>query len=316
MTTTPHITRQASNFGLMQVFALGTIVLFGALLAVPMRLVPQVLTPASASTLDHGLWAVEVLLYLGIAWMLSRKALPTLYGVLVGLAVRFITGILISVLLHHPGPLTAQFQIDLWLVHLLIIVTVSLGLLLPLRGIITAGFTTAGAVVNGKKPQQFYFTKKPAQTSSFKIRSTNSKPEEPVEIDYLMPPDDFSPIFPRDDIFGMANVPAKVVLESIPEAEGIIKADGVVRIRLAYLVPQLNRSTLWLTWQQIFAKGASDGALTGAEFTETEFRDRWVRLPAKYYVTQVPREYYTGTKTPPSWLRLSEVPQEHNLKFE
>ena len=40
---------------------------------------------------------------------------------------------------------------------------------------------------------------------------------------------------------------------------------------------------------------------------EPEFYSRWIRVPARYYALQVPREYYKGKKVPPTWMRLPEA---------
>ena len=41
--------------------------------------------------------------------------------------------------------------------------------------------------------------------------------------------------------------------------------------------------------------------------------ERWIPIPAKYYVPQVPQEYFNVIPKKPGWMRLPEAPQELQL---
>ncbi len=108
----------------------------------------------------------------------------------------------------------------------------------------------------------------------------------------------------------------KVVLESVPESKEFLEPDTLVNFPIAYLIPQLHRGTAWLTWEQLFGRSGAESANPIPVEREAEFRHRWVRLYAKYYVSQIPPELFNSKKSAPSWFRQTEVPQEHGVKFD
>ena len=114
------------------------------------------------------------------------------------------------------------------------------------------------------------------------------------------------------------NVPVELICTSVPEAAEVLIADVPVRIRISYIVPQVRNATIWLTWQQIFPAGDDDPNRRQAPGrADTRFHGRWVRIPAKYYVPQMPREHFTIPKAKPlSWMKRPAVPQEVQFSQE
>jgi len=299
----------------MQIFALGTIVLLGALLAVPLSTLGNPLGD-TAQQLDLGLFGAEVVLFLLISWLLSRKVLPTVIGLVAGLLARSVAAILIELLLRSKDMMTLfQPHGQYLIVHVLILATACMVLLIPLRGLLISGFTqvVAKGGTASKQQQQFYFSSRPAPTSNLQLRTSPGRPGS--DKTHLSPPASFVTSYPRDDVTGLAHISVQLVLESVPEAAPYLKPDALIRVRLSYVVSQLSRGTVWLTWPQVFAKGLNDGAFTKSDYPEADFRDRWIRIPPKYYVKQVAQEYFSLTKRTPSWMRLPEVPQENQLKL-
>jgi hypothetical protein len=132
---------------------------------------------------------------------------------------------------------------------------------------------------------------------------------------HLHPPADFNPILAREDITGTITLPASLILESVPEAKTILAPGYGLSIRLAYIVPQLPRGTVWLTWRQVFEKGVPPMPNKDTAKLEEEFINRWIRLFPRNYVLQVPSSYFNSTKTPPAWMKLPEIENESEITF-
>ena len=110
---------------------------------------------------------------------------------------------------------------------------------------------------------------------------------------------------PAVGITGTISVPSTLILEAVPEAKDIIATDNDLPIELQYVIPQISNATLWFTWQQLFR----------SEVVAAKFQDRWVKIPAKYYVFQIPREYYVSSIESPVWMTREAVPQENDLNI-
>lgn len=313
-------------FGILQAFTLGTVLLVGACLAIPISMLPlRVLTTQQS---DIALWVGEAVLYLVLAWLFSRKLTGALAGLGLGFATRLVASVLIFLL--SKISLTQIFTFDgrQGIFHLVAVVEAVLALLLSYRALlVNMGIAqTMAPKDNGKKTRMAFDnrvltpspTKPPAPVHIPLVLSPedgiSTVTEKPAT--HLQPPVDFNPIFARDDMPGMITIPASVILESVPEAKTILTPGYGISIRLAYIIPQLPRGTAWLTWKQVFEKGVPPMANVDTSRLEPEFTSRWVRLSPKHYVTQVPSSYFKTKKTPPAWLSLPEVEQEAEITFK
>jgi hypothetical protein len=330
---------QEPFFGLIHGFSLGTLLLLSALLAVPLH---KLGWDWSISHLIpyHGLggifWGVELVLYAVLAWVLSRHLLVTFCGPILGLITRFIVTFLIGLLVSAQSdkPLSdilLMLDREMWLYRVVAILMTAVIMLFPFRQTFQSGFGLLAMPSSGKgggktpsatgnKSKQFSFASKAPHTGNYQV--TRSSPQgapsaapaaAPTRQHILTPPEGVTPVIPRDNVFGAVSVPASVVLQCVPEAQPFLETDRPVSIHLAYLVPQMPRGTAWLLWQQIFSGGAGTRADGGAD---AGIRDRWVRISPKYYITQVPREYFEMQRTPTAWMRLPEVPQEQQFHFD
>ncbi|HOF87521.1 MAG TPA: hypothetical protein PLZ36_05370, partial [Armatimonadota bacterium] len=318
-------------FGLMQGFSLGTLLLLGGLLAVPMvkfgwaRTISD-LAPATLIPLLVGLlWLLEVLLYALIAGLLSRNLLVALSGAVLGFITRFVVFLLMGILVSSQnGVEFSETLIGMdgssWAYRALAMLVTGTMLLLPFRRMLQTGYGLIDAPAPApsvSRAKQFSFASKAPRTGHYQIvRSAPATPAAPAPAapaaprhPVVQPPENFTPAIPRDNVFGTVSVPASVILASVPEAQPFLEAEKPVTIHLAYLVPQLQRCTAWLIWQQIFSAPGGGARPTG-EQADAGVRDRWVKISPKYFITQVPREYFEIQRIPPAWMRLPAVPQE------
>jgi len=313
-------------FGIFQVFTLGTVLLVGACLAIPVQMLP--LSMLSTPHADIALWIVETVLYLALAWGFSRNLVGALVGLGLGFGTRFVAGILIFLLSQTSFSELVVFGGRQGVFHLVAAVIAVLALLLSFRALlVNLGLAqTLAAEENGKKTRMAFDNRvltpppaKPAKPAHVPLvlspeDAISSPTERPMT--HLQPPGDFNPILARDDVPGTITIPASVILESVPEAKTILTTGYGISIRLAYIVPQLPRGTVWLTWKQVFEKGVPPMANVDTARQEPEFISRWIRLSPKHYVTQVPSSYFKTKKTTPAWLSLPEVEQEAEITFK
>lgn len=313
-------------FGIFQVFTLGTVLLIGACLAIPVQMLP--LRALSTPMADMAMWIAEVVLYLALAWWFSRNLTGAVAGLLIGFATRFASSVLIFLLSQISLAQIFTFDGRQGVFHLVAMVIALLALLLSFRPLlVNLGLAqTQAAEENGKKTRMAFDNRvltpppaKPAKPAHVPLvlspeDAISSPTERPPT--HLQPPEDFNPIFARDDVPGTITIPASVILESVPEAKTILAPGYGISIRLAYIVPQLPRGTAWLTWKQVFEKGVPPMANVDTARLEPEFISRWIRLAPKHYVMQVPNSYFTTKKTTPAWLSLPEVEQEAEITFK
>jgi hypothetical protein len=331
---------QEPIFGIIQGFSLGTLLLLGALLAVPLTKFGWAhsisgLIPEQHLTLFVGmLWLIEAVLYGVIAGLLSRHLIVTVLGPVLGFITRFILFFLMGILVSsQTGVAFSNTLLGMdstsWAYRALAILMTCTMFLFPFRRMLQTGCglidQPAAAPSSAARSKQFSFASKAPRTGHYQIvRSnamqpsavpssapTSSAPRHPV----LTPPENFAPVIPRDNVFGTVSVPAAVILASVPEAQPFLEADKPVTVHLAYLVPQLSRGTAWMMWQQIFS-APGGGARPTSEQADAGVRDRWVKISPKYFISQVPREYYEIQRVPPAWMRLPEVPQEHQFEVD
>jgi len=330
----PETSRPTSGavFGVIQFFTLGTLILAGALLAVLLQSIPHGatnLSEAISHTIDYkenpwlvmALWGMELVAYGLLTVLFSQRLAIVVSGIVLGLATRLISSTLMVTLLSASSGMPFSSLIvradgDLWVYRLLAILTTVLAVAVPYRRILTTGFGFHEEDAAGAKPTAFSFNNSaaprpttPAPSSARTISRFGRRAAQKV----VAPPEGFTPVVPVENVYGMVNIPSSVILESVPEAQPFLNADGSVRVRLAFIVPQLSQATVWLMWQQIFPKGVDDPNAQAQTQQEAGIRDRWVRIPAKYYISQVPQEHFVVVKHPPAWMALSEVPQEQQF---
>jgi hypothetical protein len=345
MAASTHTAEQEPIFGVIQGFSLGTLLLLSPLLAVMLDkfqlidMVSKTVPAASLGTFSGILWLVEAAVYAIIAGVMARHVLIALAGPVLGVMLRFIISLLIGVIISTQN--TQELDKTLqgmdgasWGFRLLAILMTCAIFFFPLRRLFQTGFgMMAGpaAPVNSSRSKQFSFANKAPRTGHYQIvRSSTPAPSATAAApsatpstapsasrhSVLTPPENFVPVIPRDNVFGTVSVPAAVVLASVPEAAPFLEADKPVTIHLAYLVPQLSRCTAWLLWQQIFSAPGGGGARALGEQADAGVRDRWVKISPKFFITQVPQEYYQMQRIPPAWMRLAEVPQESQFNNE
>lgn len=321
MTDQQHTAQHSPVFGFSHLLILGIILVAGTLLSG--MLLPLYGQHASAMALPPPdaiivlvCWGVGAAAFFVIGWSV-RDLHPraALLGLLAGLGLCAVLVGAMALTLGNRGHLSwweALRQIEggfYWPHQLLAAALAAVALLLTLRPAL-ARLSPIAIAPSGTPGRAFAFAAALAIAEPVTVRV--GIPTAQPDGGHLRPPDDFMPITPTENVFGAVTIPGHVVLASVPEAAVVITPDQSVTIRLAFLVPQLNRAVAWLTWQQIFNREPEGGG----EPTALSLRDRWVRIPAQYYVLQVPPEYYERKRTSSAWLSLPEVPQEANLRFE
>jgi len=322
-----------STFGFTQAFLLGTLLLLGGLISVPCYTIKvggqplavwvgSLLAAYQLVWVNGALWVLEVAGYLCIAWFFSRRRLAiTAIGIASGLIIRLLVCLLIAFLLSANSGSPASFIFmemnrGLWLLRLLAVIVTAIILLVPCRELLANGFYMLGAKTGAKADgDSKHFSFKSARETAPITLSSRPLANSAKDPEQLAPPEGFTPITPREGITGLINIPVEVIGESVPEALAFLNAEFPVRVRLAYIVPQMSHATAWLTWQQIFMAGQNDPNYIHAERPDTNFQGRWVRLPARCYVSQVPREHFVSPPhTPPAWMQRPPVPQEQQFE--
>lgn len=317
-------------FGIIPAFTFGTILLAGVLLAVPLgvmhvnggaslaAVVSQHTPAALLPWLDTLLWGIAIIAYFTISWFVSgKKLLVGIGGLVFGIILLLVTDIIIASLISaRSGQPTSTIIMAMgqssWLLGALGVITSFMLLAFPCRGLLVNGFgllPTDRSVAATAPERNFSFT---ARANTGPLPTTIPHPRAQDAQPQLAPPESFVLVTPLEGVYGLVTIPVELICASVPEAAGVLIADVPVRIRLSYIVPQLRRATIWLTWQQIFPTGGDDpNRRQGPGRSDTRFQGRWVRIPAKSYVPQVPREYFTVPKVAPlSWMKQPAVPQE------
>lgn len=352
MAASTQTAEQEPIFGVIQGFSLGTLLLLGALLAVPLdklniiHNISNLVSKENLTTFIGLLWLIEAGVYALIAGLLARHMLIALSGPVMGIMIRFIISLLIGVIISSQNAIALDKTLQgmdstSWGFRLLAMLMTCAIFLFPFRRLFQTGFgllTSPATAPSLSRPKQFSFASKAPRTGHYQIvrstpvaahqSSSAAAPAAPASSaassaaapaasrrPVVTPPESFVPVIPRDNVFGTVSVPASVILASVPEAAPFLDADKPVSIHLAYLVPQLSRCTAWLLWQQIFSAPGGGNRPT-SEQADAGVRDRWVKMSPKYFITQVPREYYEMQRIPPAWMRLAEVPQESQFNTE
>lgn len=329
MTATIQTEHPESHFDLTDALKLGAILLAGIVVVITLQTVkigelPAItsiagIIPTGSQAVFHVLlWLVEFALYFAIAWHISqRNTLVGVGGIAVGLIVRLLVSLLLVLVLNirFGEPIGATFSAvhgTLWPLRLIGIIMVAGIFALPCRNMIACGFGTAAKDTEANHPRAKSFSFNTAHHEST-TASLKRKPMSGGQASRLVPPDNFTPLPPKDGVSGLVSVPAEVICASIPEAAEILTNGVPVRIRLSYIVPQLRRPTVWLTWEQIFLHGLEDPNRHhgGPNREDKNFQGHWIVIPPKYYVSQVPQEFFQkDTVVAPTWMRRSAVAQE------
>jgi len=319
--------------------ALGIILVFGAVLAWVFNLhrdgfgLFDILSQKSHKGVALILWGIEIAAYLGLAYASSNNTVITAIGGGLGIVTRMVASFVIGLtqFASHKqslfGFLWSVEKGDLWAFRLLAIVVTLAMIFVVYRSWYVDRFGLFEEVMVKKEkekereekakeqPKAFAFAKKMTDISSINVRGNTGSRRDP---DSLMPPEWFVPVAPLEAAYGTVNIPREVIVKCVPEAKILLTGNRPVQVRLAYIVPQLRHATIWLTWQQIFSShnaGVIDSADAIAQ-AEAALRDRWIKIPAKYYVGQVAAEFWVMNQVPPAWMRLPEVPQESEFRLE
>jgi hypothetical protein len=264
------------------------------------------------------LWVVDAALFFLIAWRFSDRNIHTgLLGLVLGIVCRLVItcgmACLITAHLGQAAPATFfAMERVLWVYHLLATLTVAVLYVVPLRPLFRGrdGQTAANGSKSSAAQFSFQTASRVPTTSPEVIRAAPKKPEATSQL--LMPPDGFTAVVPMEGVLGLVNVPLEVITASVPEAVDVLQAEMPVRIRLAFIIPQLRNATIWLTWEQIFSDGPEDPNLRqGPGRVAPHLSGRWVRIPAQYYVPQVPPDYFVKPSgVTPLWMKRPPAPQE------
>lgn len=322
-----HTTPSATPFGVVQIFLAGTLLLLGGLLAIPFYLTGAgQAAPASAAgsgllAVSLTLWLLETALYCIISTVLSRRNwLVGFIGTALGLLLRLGLTLLMAWLIgarSHADTAVVFLQIngDHWPLRLLAIAFSAATLVLPLRGLLASGFRIRNTGRQYRDTARHFSFKSAvdAPTGPSRATATTGAHEQRHEAQTVTPPEGFMPIPAQDDITGTIDIPVEVICASVPEARAFLRRELPVSVRLACIVPQLANATVWLTWQQIFSSGSDDpNREHGPERPDVSLQGRWVRLPARTYVTQVPRRYFSRPAPAAAlkWMKRTPVPQE------
>ncbi len=256
--------------------------------------------------LSTALYVIEAFIYLICGWAMSQgkfkvSLIYILYGLISRITISVITAIILKQAILNSLTMASDFY---WLDRLIEIVVTVAVLLLPFSAIIRNIYHTEHSTdKKNKVEQQFSFaTKKFNADANVRV----FRPEEESDATtHLSPPEGFSQVMPAVGVTGTISVPTSLILEAVPEAAELINSNNEIPIELQYIIPQISNATLWLTWQQLFR----------SEVIAAKFQDRWVKIPAKYYVLQIPREYYSSTQESPVWMTREPVPQENDLNI-
>jgi hypothetical protein len=266
-------------------------------------------------------WLMELSLYAGLAWWKSGgQPIWTISGVVWGIVMRLVINLLVAVVISAPAGLSTfrtlgRMDGELW-VYRLIGIAVSAGILFivyrqwiaPDDTPTAARGKSAGA---GSKSSFAFSQKKTTPAPAAPPRRPIMPPIVPQA--GQTPPEGFVMPPPQPEVFGVATVPGKVILDAVPEAQAFLAPDTKVPIPLSLIIPQMKRCTVWLTWQQVFANSQPGPMSADEQRMQLSLRDRWVRIDPKHYALQVPREYYRRPVSKPAWLSTPAVPQEEHF---
>ncbi|MHB9132075.1 MAG: hypothetical protein ACYDBB_13455 [Armatimonadota bacterium] len=330
-------TEQESVFGLSQGIILATIFILGALIASQLQrsvggnnlawMISRTLPYDKTPHLGTALWLTEIALYGLLTYIISRRLWVAATGIVLGVIFRLVASFLIVMLVSHALNRTfgQTFQLiegKLWVYRVMAMLMALSAILFPLCQMLKTGY---GLYVEKKpkaKPKAapnagaFAFAAKQAPKQEYQIKRPKPQSASSGGDHFLTPPEGFTQPKPAD-LEGIVNIPVKVIYDSIPEAINVFEANQQIRIRLGYFVTQWKRATVWVTWQQVFPEGADNPNLRMLAGAETShLRDRWIRIPARHFVVQVPRAHFNVEKKYPRWMRLAEVPQEQQFSLE
>lgn len=280
------------------------------------------------------LWILELGLYVGLTWYITRHPIIATVALGLGLVMRYAFVVIYQLVfgIMDGTPFLANIAMAEsrdWAYQLLNLAVISGLFALPLRNFLKTGFNykinpeiddsntvKSSSVSTPVAANKFSFAPKQAQVADIKIRKA-PKPAASAEQGVLNPPEDFIRSEPVKGVHGTVNIPRKVIIASVPEAENILRTDKPIPVQLAFVVPQLKRATVWLTWQQIFDTGNTDPAHGNPNMEDPDLYDRWIRIPAKYYALQVPEQLYAkGQVNHPAWMLQPHVPQEEQYDLE
>lgn len=278
-------------------------------------------TASNHSWLDIGLWVLELACYFAVAYIiLSGKVLFSFGGMILGVILRLFISFLTAILLHNFAgeTLSSMFVAmdnEIWILRVPAIITAASLLALPGRRLLVSGFglenKSQPKKIPAERAKSFNFSNARHETvgnHTVKSSAVESKGRDDKK---CSPPEGFTPLPPLAGVNGTVNISHKVIFASVPDAEPYLLKDYPVRVRKAYIVPQLRNATVWLTWQQVFPGGADDLNYIHADRPDTHFQGHWIRIPAKEYVMQMDMEaFVVKTPAPPIWMQRPEVPQE------
>lgn len=319
VTTTQH-SEPESPFGLLQVVTLGIFLVAGVLCAMPLYTLQMDRHPLGTQVALIGgiLWVAEIVLYLALSLLLSkRNGAVIVLGVLGGVLLRLLVCMLMALALDAriaSGFAVAflAMQSELWLLRLLAIVVTAMILAIPCRALLAFGAPRSDKNSNGAHPavKSFSFQTVSEMTAdeACVVRAATPRGDSRG----VHPPEGFTSPPPKEGVTGMINIPTSVIYAAVPEATGSLRNDQPVRVRLAYVIPQLPQAVVWLTWQQIFLSGADDpNRAHGPERPDSKYQTRWIPIPPQYYVSQVPQGYFQPEHAAhPAWMQRAPVPQE------
>lgn len=281
---------------------------------------------SNQSWLDIGLWVVELACYFIVAYsLLPKKVLYSFGGMVLGILLRLFITFLMALLLHSfagetlPSMFVAMDN-ELWIMRLPAIITAVALLAFPARRLLESGFGWESHLLHKSAPESraksFNFNNTRHEVAGNQVAGNRPVTEANTTTSMrgekkFAPPEGFSPIAPLAGVNGTVNISHNTILASVPEAQPYLLKDYPIRVRKAYIVPQLRRGTVWLTWQQVFPGGADDLNYIHADRPDAQFQGRWIRIPAKEYVMQLDMEFFAvKTPVPPGWMQRPEVPQE------
>lgn len=314
-----HNSPRRREFGVAQLVSLVLISLGSCLLAYILQALSSgaeslgaaISNGLPADILAPALWGVEIALFLAIAIIIARKdILSAIIVAVLGFLLRFGLLSLFALIVTSSTKTSftaafGQMQGELWVFRLLAILS-SAAVLLALRPALAGVSSLPTETPTREEPKRFAFAPKAAPNIE-NVTPTRANKQAQHHVT-LNPPEGFTPVVPRENVTGMVTIPASVIIESIPEVGQLFEKDAEVGVRLALLVPQLPAATAWLTWQQFDIRREESGH---TQLETANLRDRWVRIPPRYYITQVPPEYFARQQRPTPWMSYPEVPQEY-----
>jgi hypothetical protein len=313
-----------TTFGMNQLFALTALLVVGLVSSSVLYAsgLDHTLDALAAGVLPfpltYALWPLEVLLYVLIGWSVGgRSVRGALGGLLLGAVTRaaltcfVVLAIAASMHVSWHKAFT-EIELELWVYHALALLCTLPALSFAYRRLLAAGLHRRNEqqlLTPTSRPKQFSFAGRDVAASG-NVSIGPSHSGQPFDL--LQPPEGFVPPQPADNVAGMVTISREVILSSLPQAASVLGEDHLVRVRLAHIVPQLRNATVWVVWQQLVVGSGTDIRDTRGEsdIAVAPLANRWIRIPAEHYVSQVPREFFQSAPLPPGWLKLAAVPQE------